>query len=197
MPSSQGVKRPRQSRAAADRRRERGEPPSREVVRAFVLRLIGDPALADDLTQETLARAHKSAAEFRGEASRETWLCSIALNLVRDHFRASARSLETTSDPSELEDARSEEDLEQALLQAEMSACIGEFLTQLPRPQYDVLALHDKAGLTHREIAGLLGISTGNSRVLLHRGRAALRLILEENCLLSFGDSIPCERRAT
>ena len=77
-----------------------------------------------------------------------------------------------------------------------MAACVGEFLFQLPQPQHDVLALHDMAGLTHPEIAGVLGISVANSRVLLHRGRAALREILRQNCELSFdGDGIPCERK--
>jgi RNA polymerase sigma-70 factor (ECF subfamily) len=59
-----------------------------------------------------------------------------------------------------------------------------------------VVALHDTAGLAHNEIALLLDISVANSRVLLHRGRAALREILKESCVLSFdGDDIPCERR--
>jgi DNA-directed RNA polymerase specialized sigma24 family protein len=53
-----------------------------------------------------------------------------------------------------------------ALLESEMATCVGEFLFQLPRPQHDVLALHDMAGLTHPEIAGVLGVSVANSRVL-------------------------------
>ena len=77
-----------------------------------------------------------------------------------------------------------------------MSSCIGEFVLKLPHPQGDVVALHDAAGLKHPEIASLLGISAANSRVLLHRGRAALREILGQNCVLSLrGDDIPCERR--
>ena len=52
------------------------------------------------------------------------------------------------------------------------------------------------AGFKHREVAALLDLTTANTRVLLHRGRTALRRIMEDNCLLSFGDdSVPCERR--
>jgi hypothetical protein len=41
-----------------------------------------------------------------------------------------------------------------------------------------------------------MDISEANSRVILHRGRKALRALLEEGCILSFdGDGIPCERR--
>jgi len=168
----------------------------RPLVRAFVLRHVGDEALADDLTQETFLRVERSSSSHRGEASERSWLCAIALNLTRDHFRASGRLPTTTSAPQALDAVDSGEDGELALLESEMAACVGEFLFQLPRPQHDVLALHDMAGLTHPEIAGVLDISVANSRVLLHRGRAALRAILERNCTLSFdGDAIPCERK--
>ncbi len=95
-----------------------------------------------------------------------------------------------------LDGVKSDEDGERALLESEMAACIGEFLVQLPHPQHDVVALHDMAGLTHAEIARVLGISVANSRVVLHRGRAALRGILRRNCVLSFdGEGVPCERK--
>ena len=166
----------------------------RKAVQGFVLRLVGSDPLAEDLTQETFLRVQRSASQHRGEASEYSWLCSIALNLVRDHFRSIGRTPEMTSDegiPSGGDDA------EQALLQAEMSSCIGEFLARLPQPQYDVVALYDMAGLNHHEITARLDISESNSRVLLHRGRAALREIIKQGCDLSFGkDVIPCARRS-
>jgi len=166
------------------------------AVRGFVLRLVGDTALAEDLTQETFIRAQRSSDAYRGEASERSWLCAIALNLVRDHFRAAKRAPATTTDAAVLEGIPSGEDMEQDLLKAEMSACIGGYLQRLPRAQHDVVALHDMGDLSHAEIAAVLGISTANARVLLHRGRAALRKILEAHCVLSFGDdAIPCEPR--
>lgn len=173
------------------------EAAQRDAVRGFVRRLLGDDALAEDLTQETFLRARRSAAGHRGEASERTWLSAIALNLVRDHFRAAARVPETTSDAGAIERVASDApDAEHAVLAGEMSACIGEYLARLPSPQQDVVALHDMAGLKHREIAAHLGISEANSRVLLHRGQAALRDILERHCVLTLGaDDIPCERR--
>jgi len=168
----------------------------RTVVRRFVSKLVADRLLVDDLTQETLARAHGSSAQFRGDASVPTWLCAIAYNVVCDHYRSAARTPDTVSEPSVLERLKSDDNIEDALLQAEMSSCIGEFVTRLPSPQSDVVALHDMAGLSHREIATALGISVENSRVLLHRDRQALRGLFEAECRLSFGtDSIPCERR--
>jgi RNA polymerase sigma-70 factor (ECF subfamily) len=164
-----------------------------EVVRSFVLKLIGDPSVADDLVQETLLRAHKSEATFKGKASRTTWLCAIALNVMRDHFRALARRPTQVSDPQALLGLRTEEVLEDDLLQDEMDSCIRRYVLRLPERQRDIVALHDIAGLSHREISSALGISQSNSRILLHRDRAALKLLLEENCTFSFDDSVPCQ----
>lgn len=168
----------------------------RDAVRGFVLRLVRDEAVADDVTQETFFRAQRSSSPYRGTASEKSWLCAIALNLVRDRYRADARGREISTDAAVLEAVASDADAEQEVLQAEMAACLGEHMLQLPHPQYEVVALHDMGGLTHREIATLLGLSEGHSRVVLHRGRAALREILERSCILSLdGDPVPCERR--
>jgi len=168
----------------------------RDAVRAFVRWLVRDEAVADDVTQEAFLRAQRSSSPHRGAASEKSWLCAIALNLVRDRYRADARGREVPTDAGVLEEVATGSDAEQEVLQAEMSACVAEHLLQLPRPQYEVVALHDMGGLTHREIAALLGLTEGHSRVVLHRGRAALREILERNCTLSLdGDPAPCERR--
>jgi RNA polymerase sigma-70 factor (ECF subfamily) len=168
----------------------------RPVVRSFVLRHVRDEALAEDLVQETYLRVQRTSSTHRGQASERSWLCAIALNVIRDHFRASGRIAPTAAHSAPAQEIASEEDGEQALLESEMASCIGEFLLQLPRLQYEVVALHDMAGLTHAEIAGVLEISVANSRVLLHRGRTALRALLRQNCELRFdADGIPCERK--
>lgn len=169
----------------------------RPAVRGFVLKLVGDEAPADDLTQETFVRAQRTASPYRGASSPRSWLCAIALNVVRDHFRAVARTPESTSDTETLHAVASDrESIEFGALKKEMSNCIGGYLVQLPEPQREVVALHDMAGLTHKEIAAQLDVSEANARVLLHRGRAAFRKILEKDCVLSLGeDDIPCERR--
>ena len=167
-----------------------------EFVHAFVLKLIGDPSLADDLVQETFLRAHKSAVAFKGDASRTTWLCAIALNVMRDHFRTTARLPRQVSNSEVLLALRNDKALEDDLVQREMASCIRQYVLRLPERQRDVVALHDIAGLTHREVSSALGISQSNSRILLHRGRTALRLLLEENCVLCFNDSVPCQPKA-
>ena len=73
-------------------------PQHRQIVRGFVMKLVGDAALADDLTQESFVRATRTEKSHRGDASERAWLSAIALNLVRDHFRATKRRPQTISD---------------------------------------------------------------------------------------------------
>ena len=167
----------------------------RSAVRAFVLKLVGDEALAEDLTQEAYVRAHKTQAGLHKPSSQKSWLFSIALNAVRDHYRASERAPASAPDPAILDRLPADDEPERAVLQAEMSACVVEYAMRLPDQQREVVAMHDMAGLRHAEIASILGVSVANSRVLLHRGRAALRELLERGCVLTPGDSIPCERK--
>jgi RNA polymerase sigma-70 factor (ECF subfamily) len=168
----------------------------RSAVWAFVLRLVGDEALADDLTQEAYVRAQKTESRLRETASEKSWLFSIALNAVRDHYRASARAPATAPDPAILDQLPARGEPEHAVLETEMSSCVVEYVMRLPDRQRDVVAMHDMAGLKHAEIGSILGVSEANSRVLLHRGRAALRELLENGCVLTPGDSIPCERKS-
>ncbi len=167
----------------------------RQAVRAFVLRLTGNEALAEDLTQEAYMRAEKTRATLRKKSSEKSWLCSIALNIVRDHYRATARAPVAAPDPTILDQLPSADDTEETLLKAEMSSCLTEYVFRLPEQQRDAVALHDMAGLKHAEISAILGVSEANSRVLVHRGRTALRELLESNCILTPGDSLPCERK--
>ncbi len=162
------MKKQARKKVVAERRHKVGGAGEVEFVRAFVLKLIGDPSLADDLVQETLLRAHKSEAGFNGNASRTSWLCAIALNVIRDHFRATARRLKQVTDLKTLLVLRSDEALEDDFLQCEMDSCIRQYVLRLPERQRDVVALHDIAGLTHHEVSSTLVISQSNSRILLH-----------------------------
>jgi RNA polymerase sigma-70 factor (ECF subfamily) len=139
-----------------------------DKVRSVLLRLVKDPALADDLLQETLLRAIRTSSPLRGDASPDTWLTAIALNVTRDHFRSSRRipPFASLDEAAELP-AGSRPDRE--LLQREMSDCILAQVAQLPERQRDALLLHQLAGFSHREIAERLGISEGCARVTLHR----------------------------
>jgi RNA polymerase sigma-70 factor (ECF subfamily) len=166
----------------------------RRAVRGFLLRLLRDDGLAEELAQEALARAASAGAERRGESAFRTWLVAIALNLARDHFRRARRrpvpvGLEAAENVPALGDP------EREVLRAEMSRCILDYVARLAPRQRDAVLMHHFAGLTHREIAAALAVSEGNARVLLHRGLAALKASLARECVIDLADEVPCERR--
>lgn len=126
----------------------------RRAVRGFALKLVGDEALAEDLTQETFARVQRTASPYRGEVNQRSWLCASALNVVRDHFRLLARTPELACDAKDIQEmAGQSAGAEMDTLKKEMSSCIGEYLMQMPQSQREVVALHDMAGLAHKDIA--------------------------------------------
>jgi RNA polymerase sigma-70 factor (ECF subfamily) len=163
----------------------------------FVLRVVGNADLAEDVVQEALLRAIASPAGFAGRAKPLTWLSSITLNVLRDHYRRPGTRAEVESDTTVLEALPDDgDDVVLALMRDEMGACIADHLMALPDRQREVLTLHDIGGASHADVAETLGIAEGNARVLLHRARAALRERLGRHCQLDLGrDAVPCTPR--
>ncbi len=60
-------------------------------VYSFVMNIVKDPELAEEITQSTFFKAMTAKSDFKKEAAEYTWLCSIARNLCNDHFRKSKR----------------------------------------------------------------------------------------------------------
>jgi RNA polymerase sigma-70 factor (ECF subfamily) len=69
------------------------------------------------------------------------------------------------------------------LLARDVAPRILELVAQLPAGQRQVVTLRDVEGLSSVEVCGILGITEGNQRVLLHRGRARIRSLLEDRVL--------------
>lgn len=170
----------------------------RADLRRFVLRAIGNVDLVDDIVQETMLRAIKAQGGFAGRAAVGTWLSSIAMNVLRDHFRRPATRGEVAADQATLAETPDEDgdDALMTVMKVEMGNCITAHLMALPDRLREVLVLHDMGGANHREVAATLAISEGNARVLLHRARAALRERLESHCQLDIGrETVPCAPR--
>lgn len=168
----------------------------RDDLRRFVLRVVGNPDLTEDIVQETLLRAFTSQQGFSGRSKVSTWLSAIALNVLRDHFRRPATRSEVEIDEAALAELPSDDDFVLDLMKDEMGACITGHLIALPDRQREVLALHDLGGASHAEVAEALGIGEGNARVLLHRARTALRQRLGQHCQIDLnGDAVPCQPR--
>lgn len=145
----------------------------------FARTLTRDQHQAEDLAQETLARAIERAASFRGESSPATWLHRIAYHLAVDRAR---RDREVPTDHEvlvgEVEAAwRADDytvDAVEVLARAESRVELEDALIRLPVVYRAAVVLHDAEGLTVAQIAELAEISLPAAKQRLRRGRMML-----------------------
>ena len=156
-------------------------------VRRFILALVKDEWVADDLIQETFLRIQRSLSSLRDSSKMSSWIFRIAYHLCQDHFRQLKAAQKKESIDEEkietLEDIFVQEELAQKdLEQHEMRKCVQNQIDLLPQSLRAVLVLFDLMELNHQEIAETLGITIENVKVRLHRARKKLKTILEEKC---------------
>lgn len=139
-------------------------------VYSLVHRMIG-PDLVDEVTQDVFVRAWQKLGTFRGDAAFGTWLHRLAINVVlgrrrqlavrRERFLADSEpALESISRPGAAETQGPE---------------FEAGLRALADGARNVFVLHDMEGYKHREIAELLGVTTGTSKAQLYRARMVMR----------------------
>ena len=143
----------------------------REVYR-WLMRIVRDPAAAEDLTVEAFWRAHKAHAGFDPEANFAAWLRRIATNLALDHLRKRRPYVELP------EDLAAEQRPDSAV-QQQTRAALRKAFAELP-PRLRIVA---QLGLiedeSYAEIAGALGISAGVARTRMFRAVRVLRKRLQ------------------
>ncbi len=152
-------------------------------VRGFLLRLCGDAALADDLTQEAFLRVHRARGSFAEGASAFPWILAIARNALRDSARrAQARpsvggTTNATDDGPQHEaapDARGDE----VLAAREMLEIVRRTLAAMPVLHREAFVLIRFEGLSVSEAAQVLGATEGAVKVRAFRAYEALRAAL-------------------
>ena len=155
--------------------------PHLDVVYSTTLRLVGDPAAAQDLTQETFLRALRSFHTFKPGTNCRAWLLRIAYNLFCNDYRR--RQLRTAypaaedSDPLAELPASDPGPEEQALRQLDEEA-LYRALAELPESFRVAVTLVEIQGLSCEEAAMVMGTPRGTVLSRLHRARARLRQLL-------------------
>ncbi len=152
-----------------------------DMVYTLARRLVGDPHMAADVSQETLLRAWKSLPKFRGEAQFSTWLHRITVNTAWTHKkRAKKHHGASLDDVGELAAPVDVEHPEVAGEIAELRGRLRTVLDKLPYSQRQVVVLKDIYGWSHAEISESMGITVTATKVRLHRARARLARMLED-----------------
>jgi RNA polymerase sigma factor (sigma-70 family) len=143
------------------------------AVRRFLRHLAsGDAALADDLAQETFIQAYRGLARFRGDASFSTWLFGIAHNHWRNARRQQRAHGLLTDHEAEKEILPSPS--RSADLQHDLAAALRQLLPE----EQTALHLSYQQGLSHSEIAHVLGWPLGTVKTHLARSKEKLRQLL-------------------
>jgi RNA polymerase sigma-70 factor, ECF subfamily len=149
-------------------------------------------AVAEEVVQDTWLGVLRGLEGFEGRSSLKTWVFRILVNRARS---AGAREPRTVAieDEGLLADrftaagdwreppAFWTEEIEERLAAPAMAARICQQVDNLPDAQRQVVTLRDVEGLSSSEVCELLGITEGNQRVLLHRGRTRVRAMLEDD----------------
>jgi RNA polymerase sigma-70 factor (ECF subfamily) len=148
-------------------------------VYGLALRMLGNAAEAQDVSQEAFLRAHRGLADFRGDARLSTWLYAIVSRLCLNRLAGTERRLTRHGEETlvRLPDAAPGPD--QTLERGELEEALHRAIVELPDERRIVVVLRDIEGLAYEEIAEVLDVPVGTVRSRLHRARLDLKEKLE------------------
>jgi RNA polymerase sigma-70 factor (ECF subfamily) len=167
-----------------------------ELVRRYQPRLlrlaeatVGNHAVAEEACQDAWLAVVRGVDRFEGRSTFKTWLFRVLLNRARTSASREHRAGRADGDGDAVErfDANGawadppvpwSELVDDRLVAEKVAGRVRDLLPSLPDQQRQVVLLRDMEGLDAGDVGVLLGITDGNQRVLLHRGRAKLRHLL-------------------
>jgi len=149
--------------------------------------------VAEEVVQDTWVGVVRGIDRFAGRSSLKTWLLTILVNRARTTGMRERRSVAIGDAAAAVDRSRFDasgawmsppqhwvEDSDERLVAEQLASRIQSAIEELPPRQREVVTLRDVEGLSSREVCEVLGVSEGNQRVLLHRGRSQLRAALEQ-----------------
>jgi len=152
-------------------------------VYALCLRMVSDPAEAEDLAQEAFLQLFRKIQTFRGESAFSSWLHRLTANVVLMSFRRKRPQATSLDEMMRSDDDNEMPRIELGGADPRLSGVCDRLNLQaaiegLPDGYRLMLLLHDVHGYEHNEIARLLDCSIGNSKSQLHKARKRLRELL-------------------
>ena len=144
-------------------------------VYGFLVRRLGDRALADDLYQEAFLRLHRARADYDSRRPFRAWLFSIVHHLLTDTFRARARTPQTGSLDDTLARHGDERSPERIAAARQQTATLHRAMESLSADEATVLILARLEGLSYDDIGEILGRSAAATKQLAYRALKRVR----------------------
>ena len=140
----------------------------------LALRMTGNTAMAEDLTQDVFLRVFESLHQFWGDSGLGTWVHRVAISVILNAIRKrnATATRELPLEPTIAAASRSGE------LELDVRDRVRAAVAQLPEDLRVVVLLYDVEGYSHNEVADMMGITAGACRMRLLRARQLLRAML-------------------
>ena len=143
--------------------------------------LVGSPALAEDVVQETWLAVLRGIERFEMRSSLRTWVFRILVNKARTMAAWNQRTIVFSElPPGHPAHSPRQEGPEDRAVATESLTVVRETIDRLPAAQSAVIVLRDLHGWSAEEVSDVLRVSRGNQRVLLHRARGQVRASLDD-----------------
>ena len=180
--------------ALVERLRSGDESAFAELVARYQPRLLrlatsvtGRRDVAEEVAQDTWLGVVRGVERFEGRSTFKTWLFHILMNRAHTAVGREIRAGRPDDTVGERFDSSGawatppvpwSDQVDDRVVAEVLAPRVHDLLAQLPEAQRTVVVLRDVEALSADEVASLLGLSAGNQRVILHRGRARLRELL-------------------
>ncbi|MEX2212332.1 MAG: sigma-70 family RNA polymerase sigma factor [Gaiellaceae bacterium] len=158
----------------------------------YVLRLVGDRALAEDLTQEVFLRVYQGLPKFTLRAKFTTWLFQVTKNRVLDELRATERRPRATVN---LDDAPQFEVLDAPFERLEAIDAVWRAVEGLSVDLKMAMLLRDIVGMSYTEIADALEVTLATVKWRIYKAREEVQLALAREGI-TFGTTKAAEMPA-
>ena len=150
----------------------------------YVLRLVGDRALAEDLTQEVFLRVYQGLPRFSLRSKFTTWLFQVTKNRVLDELRANERRPRSVMD---IEDAPQLEVVDQPFERMEAIDAVWRAVGSLSVDLKMALLLRDVVGLSYTEISDSLEVTLATVKWRIYKAREDVQAALAREGIFFYG----------